>query len=139
MEAPRSPLPLTQTIRRDSDVILARQLGRKLAEQMGFSRPDQALIATAISELARNIVVYAEYGTVELTEITHRQRVGLQLVVTDRGPGIPDLQSALADGFSTGNSLGLGLPGTRRIMDEFDIQSVAGEGVTVTAIKWKHR
>ncbi len=130
---------LTQTIRRDADVISARQLGRKLAEQMGFSRPDQALIATAISELARNIVVYADHGTIELSAVNNRRYSGLQMIADDRGPGIADLEAALADGFSTGNSLGLGLPGTRRIMDDFDVQSTLGQGVRVTAVKWKLR
>lgn len=126
-----------QTIRRDADVISARQMGRRLAEDMGFGRPDQALIATAISELARNIVVYAEYGEIEVSVVRQGHRQGLRIVARDRGPGIADLGSALADGYSTGNSLGLGLPGTRRIVDDFDIRSTPGEGVEVTAIKWR--
>ena len=128
---------MVQAIRRDADVISARQVGRALAEDLGFSRPDQALVATAISELARNIVVYADHGKIELTAVQQGDRQGIRIVARDNGPGIADLERALSDGFSTGNSLGLGLPGTRRIVDEFDIQSTSGEGVTVIAVKWR--
>ncbi|NIZ15533.1 anti-sigma regulatory factor [Phaeobacter sp. HF9A] len=133
------PDVLVQAIRYDTDVISARQLGRKRAEELGFSRPDQALVATAISELARNIVVYADQGEIELATIHQPDRVGIKITAKDRGPGIADLESALADGFSTGNSLGLGLPGTRRIVDEFDITSSPGLGVIVTVVKWSRR
>ena len=107
-----------------------------MAARLGFGRPDQALIATAISELARNIVSYAVRGEIEITEITQGRRVGIQVIARDQGPGIADLSAAMTDGFSTGNSLGLGLPGTKRIVDDFDIQSAPGKGVTVRIIKW---
>ncbi len=125
-----------QTIRSDGDIVVARQTGRKIAEDVGFSRADQALIATAISELARNIVVYANSGEMEISPVETVSRSGVRVTAQDYGPGILDIKAALADGFSTGGSLGLGLPGTRRIVDEFDIQSVPGEGVTVTIVKW---
>ncbi len=125
-----------QDITTDGDVVTARQVGRNIASVMGFSRPDQALIATAISELARNIVNYAGRGEILLDIISRGGRNGLRMIAKDNGPGIEDVDAAMCDGFSTGNSLGLGLPGTRRIVDEFDLCSAAGEGVKVTAIKW---
>lgn len=128
-----------QTIRTDGDIVVARRTGRKIAEDLGFSRADQALIATAISELARNIVVYATSGEMEISPVNTVSRSGVRVKAQDYGPGIQDIKSALTDGFSTGGSLGLGLPGTRRIVDEFDIQSVPGEGVTVTIVKWRMR
>lgn len=129
-------LVFKQVVTQDSDVIGARQQGRAMAAQLGFSRPDQALIATAISELARNIVSYAKRGEIEITEITQGRRLGVQVIARDQGPGIADLNSAMTDGFSTGNSLGLGLPGTKRIVDDFDIQSAPGQGVTIRIVKW---
>lgn len=120
----------------DADVVRARQQGRSLATRLGFGRPDQALIATAISELARNIVNYAKRGEIEISEIRRDNRTGVLVVARDQGPGIDDIQAAMTDGFSTGDSLGLGLPGTKRIVDEFDIQSAPGQGVTVRFVKW---
>ncbi len=126
----------SQAVVEDSDVVCARQQGRNMAAKLGFGRADQALIATAISELARNIVRYAKRGEIEISEVNKGRRPGLQVIARDRGPGIIDIDAAMADGFSTGNSLGLGLPGTKRIVDEFDIQSKPGEGVTIRIIKW---
>ena len=126
----------SQVVASDVDVVTSRQKGRQIAADMGFSRPDQALIATAIAELARNIVHYAGSGQIDLAEVLLGGRTGLRILATDNGPGIPDISAAMCDGFSTGNSLGLGLPGTRRIVDEFDLQSAPGKGVRVTAIKW---
>lgn len=120
----------------DADVVSARQLGRKIAGEMGFSRSDQALIATSISELARNIVNYAKLGWIEITQLDSGRRQGLKVVATDKGPGIADLAVAMSDGFSTGNSLGLGLPGTRRMVDDFHIASEPGKGVEVIVVKW---
>lgn len=124
-------------IRNETDVVAARQLGRKLADELGFSRSEQALIATAISELTRNIVNYAGQGMVEICEVLKGRRHGLRVIASDQGPGIADLTLALTDGYSTGKSLGLGLPGTRRMVDDFEITSPPGQGVTVTIIKWK--
>jgi serine/threonine-protein kinase RsbT len=120
----------------DADVVAARQLGRKIAGEMGFSRPDQALIATSISELARNIVNYATSGRIDITRLDSGRRQGLRVIATDKGPGIADLDVAMTDGFSTGNSLGLGLPGTRRMVDDFQISSAPGKGVEVIFVKW---
>ena len=128
-----------QNVVGDGDVILARQMGRKMAADLGFGKADQALIATAISELARNIVNYAGSGQIEVKQVSDGKLIGIQVISTDNGPGIEDIEAAMVDGFSTGRSLGLGLPGTRRIVDMFDIESAPGQGVTVTVIKWKQR
>lgn len=108
-----------------------------MATRIGFSGSDLTVIATAISEVVRNIVIYAESGELQLAEVQEGSRRGILIIAQDRGPGIPDIGQALLDGFSTGGSLGLGLPGARRLMDEFDIFSVVGEGTTVTMKKWK--
>ena len=121
----------------DSDVVAARQKGRELASQCGFPSTDLAVVATAISELARNIVRYAVRGEVILRLIDDNGRRGVEVVATDDGPGIPDITLAMQDGYSTSGSLGLGLPGVRRLMDEFEIASDFGKGTTVTARKWK--
>jgi serine/threonine-protein kinase RsbT len=121
----------------DSDMLPARAEARALADRLGFSRTDATLIATAISEIARNILVHAGSGEITLTPIQERDRKGMAVVARDEGPGIRDLEAAVADGYSGVNgSLGLGLPGARRLMDEFDIVSRPGEGTTVTMRKW---
>ncbi|WP_261397155.1 MULTISPECIES: anti-sigma regulatory factor [Leisingera] len=112
-------------------------MARQLAVELEFSRPDQALVATAVSELARNIVKYAQDGDIEICAVTSGPRVGIRVTARDQGPGLEDIDLAMQDGFSTGNSLGLGLPGTRRIVDEFDISSAPGKGLTVTVTKWR--
>jgi serine/threonine-protein kinase RsbT len=123
-------------ILRELDIVTARQKGRELATAMGFSRTEQTLLATAISEVARNIVSYAGQGLVTLSEIEERGRHGIMIVASDQGPGIRDLELAMRDGYSTGNSLGLGLPGARRLVDDFDLASSPGVGTTVTLKKW---
>ena len=123
-------------IERDDDVVRARQKGRELAAALGFSSTDQTLIATAISEVARNIVAYAVRGTVTLSRIERRGRPGVLIVASDQGPGIASVDLAMRDGYSTGNSLGVGLPGARRLVDEFEIVSSLGVGTTVTLRKW---
>jgi serine/threonine-protein kinase RsbT len=120
------------------DIVTARQRGRALAAELGFAGSDQALIATAISELARNILLYAGHGEIGITTERENGRLGIGVVASDQGPGIPDLKRALQDGFSTGKGLGLGLPGTKRIMDEFDLASEIGKGTRVTVRKWVH-
>jgi serine/threonine-protein kinase RsbT len=130
------PDELRLPIAADSDIVMARQHGRRLADQLGFSSSDQVLVATAISEVARNIVQYARRGEVLLEIANLGRRRGVLIVASDRGPGIPDVALAMEDGYSTSRSLGLGLPGARRLMDEFDIVSVVGEGTTVTMKKW---
>ncbi len=120
------------------DIVTARQRGRALAAELGFASSDQALIATAISELARNILLYAARGEVGISAEHKNGRAGIGVVATDQGPGIPDINRALQDGFSTGKGLGLGLPGTKRIMDEFDLTSEVGKGTRVAVKKWVH-
>ncbi len=121
---------------RDVDIVTARRSGRELAATIGFSGSDLTLIATAISELARNMIVYAERGEIMLSVTRNGARRGLQVVARDQGPGIPDIELAMRDGYSTGMSLGLGLPGARRLMDELDVVSEVGKGTTVTMKKW---
>jgi serine/threonine-protein kinase RsbT len=124
-------------INSDKDIVLARQKGRALATELGFGSGDATLIATAISELARNIVSYAGKGQITLTRVNGVNRQGLSVIASDKGPGIPDIRQALRDGFSTSGSLGLGLPGVRRLMDEFEITSQSGRGTTVVVKKWR--
>jgi serine/threonine-protein kinase RsbT len=124
-------------INRDSDIVDARQKGRELAARLGFSGSDLTLLATAISEIARNIVVYAQRGKVSVDLVERDGLRGIRVVARDEGPGIADVESAMRDGYSTGKSLGLGLPGARRLVDEFDIVSSVGKGTTITMCKWK--
>lgn len=128
----------TVLVASDRDIVQARQEGRRLATELGFSSTDTVLIITAISELARNIVLYARQGEIVLTPNHHEGREGLTVVARDRGPGIPDLNKAMQDGYSTSNGLGFGLPGVRRLMDEFNIESAPGKGTVVTVRKWKN-
>ena len=123
-------------IERELDVVTARQKGRELAAALGFSSTDQTLIATAISEIARNIVSYAGRGSVTLSRIERQGRHGIMIVAADAGPGIADTELAMRDGYSTGNSLGMGLPGARRLVDDFELVSNVGVGTTVTLKKW---
>ena len=120
----------------ESEIVTARQQGRALAAPLGFSRVDLTLIATAISEVARNIVVYAQRGEIVLSLADQGSRPGIVVVARDDGPGIPDLGQAMQDGYSTSRSLGLGLPGAKRLMDEFDIVSQVGKGTTIVMKKW---
>jgi serine/threonine-protein kinase RsbT len=121
----------------DCDIVVARQKGRELATDAGFGMTDVALIATAISELARNVLLYAGQGDLVLTLAEQDGRLGIVLTATDDGPGIPDVAQAMQDGYSTSGGLGLGLPGVKRVVDEFDITSHVGRGTIVTAKKWK--
>jgi serine/threonine-protein kinase RsbT len=120
----------------NADVVLARQEGRKVAARAGFTATELAVIATAISEIARNIVKFARRGEVVVSVISENERTGITVVARDVGPGIPDIERALQDGYSTYGGLGLGLPGAKRLMDEFEIMSEAGKGTTVTMTKW---
>lgn len=123
----------------DGDLVTARARGRALAVELGFSRTDATLIATAISEIARNIVVHVGHGEIELRPVYEDGRCGLVVVARDRGPGIRDLDAALAHGYAGRGGLGLGLPGARRLMDEFEVTSSPDEGTTVTMTKWRSR
>jgi serine/threonine-protein kinase RsbT len=124
-------------IESDSDVVTARQEARELAAEVELTSTDQTLLATAISEVARNITAYASRGEVLLSIIRDNGgRQGIQVVARDEGPGIEDIDQALQDGFTTGGGLGLGLPGARRLVDEFAIESAPSRGTTVTLVKW---
>lgn len=120
----------------DDDIVTARQEGRRLSAELGFSSTDLTLITTAISEVARNIRLYAGEGQILLRLVRDGSRDGIVVVARDEGPGIADVELAMQDGYSTIGSSGLGLPGARRLMDEFEIHSEVGEGVTITMKKW---
>lgn len=121
----------------DVDIVVARQNGRTLAAELGFSQTDSILIATAISELARNIILYAKQGEIIVKPLNGGKHRGIMVVARDDGPGILDVARAMQMGYSTSGSLGLGLPGVNRLMDEFAIDSRPGHGTTVTVEKWK--
>jgi serine/threonine-protein kinase RsbT len=123
-------------IRSDGDIVSARQQGRSLATAIGFTATDATLIATAISELARNILMYAGQGEVMLHSVEISHRKGIVIVARDSGPGIRSIEDVLRDGYSTSGGLGLGLPGVKRLMDEFAIESELGQGTTVTVRMW---
>jgi serine/threonine-protein kinase RsbT len=128
---------LRVAIKSDQDIVLARQKGRAMAIELGFSSGEATLIATTISELARNIISYAGQGQILLKTVQGTKGTGLSVTAADEGPGIPDIQQAMRDGFSTSGSLGIGLPGVRRLMDEFEITSQPNRGTTVTVKKWR--
>lgn len=133
------PCQVRVPIDSDGDIIIARQKGRALAAELGFSSTDVVRIATAISELARNVLSYAATGEIRLQALNSRNRCGIAIVAADRGPGIADVEQAMQDAYSTSGGLGLGLPGVRRLMDEFKIESAVGQGTTVSATKWCRR
>ena len=123
-------------VENERDIVSARQHGRLLATQLGFSPGGATLIATAISELARNILLYAQRGEVTLRPLENNGRAGLCVEARDQGPGIPDPERAMLDGYSTSGRLGLGLPGVRRLMDEFRLETDQGRGTVVVVKKW---
>ena len=122
---------------RQDDVMRVRQAARRWAIDLGFGLVDQTKIVTAVSELARNALVYAGGGYVSAEVVRNQERAGLRITFEDEGPGIPDVELALRDGYGTGNGLGLGLGGARRLMDEFAIRSEAGKGTRVTVTRWR--
>ena len=126
-------------INADADLVTARAEGRAMAERLGFPRPDPTLVATAISEIARNIVVHVGRGEIVLRPLHEADRYGLVVIASDNGPGIRNVEAALHDEYSGRGGLGLGLPGARRLMDEFDLESDADNGTTVTMKKWRRR
>jgi serine/threonine-protein kinase RsbT len=126
-------------IEADTDIVTARQVGREKAEELGFSATDATLIATAISEVARNITSYAGSGELEIISRHNATGAGIEVIARDRGPGIPDVEQAMLDGFSTAGGMGLGLPGARRLMDEFRVDAPVGVGTVVTMRKWVRR
>lgn len=126
----------TLPIRSQQDVVLVRQAVRSRAAQAGMSLIDQTKIVTAASELGRNTLIYGGGGTMRIEVLREERRNGVRLTFEDQGPGIPDLQAAMKDGFTTGNGLGLGLGGAKRLSSEFDISSEPGKGTRVTIVRW---
>ncbi|MGG0669134.1 anti-sigma regulatory factor [Sporosarcina koreensis] len=120
------------------DIVAARQLGRNEAKKAGFGTVDQARITTAISELARNIYLYAGKGKIEIERVSEGGAFGIKIIASDEGPGIPDLRKVMEDGFSTSGGLGAGMPGVKRLMDEFKVSSEPGVGTIITTKKWLH-
>lgn len=125
------------TIGSDLDVVTARSASREIARSVGFSAVDQARIATAVGELARNIFTYAKTGQVTLREVERGGAKGIEIVCEDNGPGIEHIDLAMQDGYSTSGGMGMGIPGAKRLMSEFDIRSKVGAGTTVTCRKWR--
>jgi serine/threonine-protein kinase RsbT len=129
----------TVAITTDRDIVAAREHGRTLVSRLGFSPTETTLVITAISELARNIVLYAKRGEIVLRALEDGATKGILVIARDHGPGIPDVEQALGGGYSTCGGMGLGLHGTRRLMDEFEIASAAGTGTTVAVKLWSRR
>lgn len=125
-------------ISREQDVVPFRNKVKEAATKIGMGILNQTKLITAASELVRNLLKYGGGGTVDIEFINNGREDGIRLIFADKGPGIPDISLAMKDGYSTGKSLGLGLPGTKRLVNEFNIQSAVGEGTTVTIIKWKN-
>lgn len=128
----------TLPLYKEQEVILLRNRIKEYAVKIGMGLVNQTKLITGASELMRNMLKYAAGGTVKVEAVSKGRETGIRLVFTDKGPGITDIAQAMKDGFSTGKSLGVGLPGTRRLMNEFDIKSKPGEGTVVTVIKWKN-
>ncbi|MET8906275.1 ATP-binding protein [Micromonospora sp. NPDC004551] len=129
-------VPATQAISSDEDVVRVRQLVRTTAVAVKLSLVDQTKLVTAASELARNTLIYGGGGSAEVATVEDGRRRGVRIVFADQGPGIPDLDQAFTDGFTTGGGLGLGLSGARRLVDDFDIWTAVGEGTRITITKW---
>jgi serine/threonine-protein kinase RsbT len=127
----------TLPIRSEGDVVAVRQVTRAWAAELGFSLVDQTKVVTAASELARNTLIHGGGGSVRLETLAQGVRKGLRLTFEDNGPGIPDIDLALKDGYTTGGGLGLGLSGSKRLMSDFDIVSKVGEGTKITVTKWR--
>jgi serine/threonine-protein kinase RsbT len=126
-------------VQTDADLVIARAQGRALAQRLGFRPPDPTLIATAISELARNLVMHVGHGEIIMRPILEHERYGVVVIVRDEGQGIADVDAALQMGHGSRGGLGLGLPGARRLMDEFEVESELGKGTTVMMRKWRVR
>jgi serine/threonine-protein kinase RsbT len=129
-------VPQAQAIRSDDDVVRVRQLVRTVAVAAKLSLVDQTKLVTAASELARNTLIYGGGGTADVASVEDGRRRGVRIVFTDTGPGIPDLDMALTDGYTTGGGLGLGLSGARRLVDHFDVVTAVGEGTRISVVKW---
>lgn len=127
----------TLPVRSDADIVTARQVVRKWAEELKFNLVEQTKIVTAASELARNTLLHGRGGSLRIERVMENSRQGLRLTFKDQGPGIPDVQRAMQDGFTTGGGLGLGLPGAKRLVSEFHLQTKVGEGTEITVVRWK--
>jgi serine/threonine-protein kinase RsbT len=121
----------------EHDIVMSRQTARKLTQQLGFSLVDQTKMITAASELSRNTVVYGGGGEMRWEIVTQGVRTGLRLAFEDKGPGIPDIELALKDGWTSGSGLGVGLSGSKRLVNDFELRTVVGEGTCVTITRWK--
>ena len=134
-------MPITRTeslpLRSEQDIVIARQTVRRLTQELGFGLVDQTKLVTATSELARNALVYGLGGTMSCELLAEGVRKGLRLQFVDQGPGIADLAQAMTDGWTSGHGMGLGLSGAKRLVNEFAIESVPGQGTTVTIARWK--
>jgi serine/threonine-protein kinase RsbT len=128
--------PACVEIKQEWDIVHARQQGRQLAKDLGFGHVDQARITTAISELARNIYLYAKHGFIIVEPVKLKGKTGLKIIAKDDGPGIKDVRRAMEDGFTTSGGLGAGLPGVKRLMDEFNLETTVGDGTTITGLKF---
>jgi serine/threonine-protein kinase RsbT len=126
------------SIHKEQDVILFRNRLREMAVRIGMNLVNQTKLITAASELVRNMLKYAGGGTATIEIISVDRKTGIRIIFEDKGPGIEDLKLAMQDGYSTSRSLGLGLPGARRLVNEFNIKSIVGEGTTITVIRWKN-
>ena len=124
-------------VRSEQDIVLSRQLVRKLVQQLGFSLVDQTKMVTAASEIARNTLIYGLGGEMRWQLLDDGVRKGLRLSFADQGPGIPDLGLAMTDGWTSGHGLGKGLTGSKRLVNEFELQTAVGQGTTVTITRWK--
>jgi len=123
-------------LRSQHDIVMARQMVRRLSQELGFSLVDQTKMVTAASELARNALIYGGGGAMQWQTLTEGGRSGLRLVFADEGPGIPNLELAMSDGWTSGNGLGMGLSGAKRLVNDFDIESSAASGTKVTIVRW---
>ena len=130
-------LPEEVALRTDSDMVVVRKSVREVATRLGFGITDITRIITAASELARNAFLYAGSAVVRCRVLNRSDKVGLELIVEDHGPGIADIDQAMQPGYTTGGGLGYGLPGAKRLMDEMEIESEAGKGTKVTVKKWR--
>jgi len=138
MRTPDVASDVMVAIESEADIVSARARGRQLAIQIGFTPTRATLLATAISELARNILLYAGHGEILLSIVENATGSGIRVTAQDHGPGIADLAQALRDGYSTSGRMGLGLPGVRRLTDRFEVRSTSGLGTVVAATMWRH-
>ncbi|HUP79328.1 MAG TPA: anti-sigma regulatory factor [Pirellula sp.] len=127
----------TFELQNESDIVYVRQLVRKLSQEIGLGLVDQTRVITAASELARNVIKYAGHGRLRWEILSQETKTGLRLVFEDEGPGIADIQSAMTDGWTSGGGLGLGLPGSKRLVNDFEIESIVGKGTRVAITRWK--